>query len=73
MVSTQKRETMDLFIQYPKMVLKWTLQIIRGITLLSSLGKLFRSLIYNRIENEIEGKDILSPSQVGFRKKHFLV
>ena len=40
----------------------------RGITLLSSLGKLFSSLIYNRIENEIESKDILSPSQAGFRK-----
>ena len=42
----------------------------RGITLLSSLGKLFSSLIYNRIENEIESKDILSPSQAGFRKNY---
>ena len=42
----------------------------RGITLLSSLGKLFSSLIYNRIENEIESKDILSPSQTGFRKNY---
>ena len=33
----------------------------RGITLLSSLGKLFNSLVYNCIENEIESKDILSP------------
>ena len=32
----------------------------------SSLGKLFSSLIYNRIENE--SKDILSPSQADFRK-----
>ena len=31
----------------------------RRITLLSSLVKLFSSLIYNRIENEIESKDIL--------------
>ena len=28
----------------------------RGITLFSSLGKIFSSLIYNRIENEIEKK-----------------
>ena len=42
----------------------------RGIILLSSLGKLFISLIYNHIENEIESKDILSPSQAGFRKKY---
>ena len=42
----------------------------RGITRLSSLGKLFSSLIYNCIENEIESKDILSPSQVGFRKNY---
>ena len=41
-----------------------------GITLKSSLGKLFSSLIYNRIENEIESKDILSPSQTGFRKNY---
>ena len=42
----------------------------RGITILSSLGKLFSSLIYNCIENEIESKDILLPSQVGFRKNY---
>ena len=40
----------------------------RGISLLRSLGKLFSSLIYNRIENEIKSKDILSLSQAGFRK-----
>ena len=34
----------------------------RGTALLSSLGKLFSSLVYNLIENEIEGNDILSPS-----------
>ena len=39
----------------------------REITPLSSLGKLFSSLIYNRIENEIS-KYILPPSQAGFRK-----
>ena len=31
----------------------------RGIILLSSLGKLFSSLVYNRIENEIERQGIL--------------
>ena len=41
-----------------------------GITLLSSVGKLFSSLIYNHNENEIESKDILSPSQAGFRKNY---
>ena len=42
----------------------------RGITLLRSLEKLFSSLIYNSIENEIESKDMLSPSQAGFRKNY---
>ena len=42
----------------------------RGITLFGSLGKIFSSLIYNRIENEIEKKDILSPFQSGFRKNY---
>ena len=42
----------------------------QGITRLSSLGKLFSSLIYNGIENEIESKDILSPSQARFRKNY---
>ena len=42
----------------------------RGITLLSSLGKLFSSLAYNRIENEIESKDILLHSQPSFRKNY---
>ena len=40
----------------------------RGVTLLSSLGNLFSSLFSNHIENEIESKDILSPSQASFRK-----
>ena len=39
----------------------------QGMTLVSSLGKLFSSLICNRIENEIS-KYILLPSQAGFRK-----
>ena len=42
----------------------------RGITLLSSLGKLFNSLIYNRIENEIGSKGKFSPSQAGFKKNY---
>ena len=53
----------------------------RGITLLSSLGKLFTALVYNRIENEIKSKDIFSPSQADLAKVteqltlylHFLV
>ena len=36
----------------------------QGITLLRSLGKLFSSLVYSHIENEIESKDIPSPSQI---------
>ena len=42
----------------------------RGIILLSSFGKLSTSLICNCIENEIESKDILSPSLEGFRKNY---
>ena len=42
----------------------------QGITLLSSLGKLFSLLIYNRMESEIESKGILSPSQAGFRTNY---
>ena len=44
----------------------------RGFTLLSSLGKLFSSLVYNSIENEIVSKDKLSPSQASFRKDYRL-
>ena len=40
----------------------------RGITLLSSLRKLFSSLIYNHTENKIESKE--KPSQAGFRKNY---
>ena len=47
---------------------KTDLSNYQGITVLSSLAKLFTSLFYNRIENEIESKNILSPSQAGFRK-----
>ena len=42
----------------------------RRIILLNSLGKLLSSLVYNRIENEIESKDILSPNQAGFMKNY---
>ena len=53
------------------MVLKRTPSNCRGITLFSSLQKLFSSLVYNRIENEIENKDMLSlKAKVGFRKNY---
>ena len=39
-------------------------------TLLSSLGKLFSSLVYNCIESEIDSKDILSPPQADSRKNY---
>ena len=43
----------------------------RRIILLRSLGKLFSSFIYNRIENETESKDTLSLTfQAGFRKNY---
>ena len=41
-------------------------------TLLSSLGKLFSSLVYERIENETESKDMLSQPQAGFMKNYML-
>ena len=41
-----------------------------GITLGSALGTLYRWLTCNRIENEIESKNILLPSQAGFGKNY---
>ena len=37
----------------------------RGIPLLSLIGKLFSSLVYNRIENEVESKDTLLKQVLG--------
>ena len=41
-------------------------------TLLSSLGKLFSSLFYERIESETESKYMLSQPQAGFIKNYVL-
>ena len=42
----------------------------RGITLMSCLGKLYSTILYKRIETEIENNDLISNSQAGFRKKY---
>ena len=42
----------------------------RGITLLSCLGKLFTSILNNRLTSYIEDNDILLANQTGFRKNH---
>ena len=40
----------------------------RGITILSCFGKLFTSVLSNRIQKFIEDTEILGPEQAGFRK-----
>ena len=42
----------------------------RGITLLSALGKLFTSILNNRLYNYMVQKEILKAEQGGFRKMH---
>ena len=42
----------------------------RGITLLSALGKLFTSILTNRLYNYVVQKGILKAEQGGFRKMH---
>ena len=42
----------------------------RGITLTSCLGKLFSTVLYKRIEHELESHDLLAKEQGGFRKKY---
>ena len=42
----------------------------RGITLLSCLGKLFTSVINNRLYNYLTTENIIGSEQVGFRPKH---
>ena len=44
--------------------------IIRGITLLSALGKLFTSILTNRLYDYMVQKGILKAEQGGFRKMH---
>ena len=41
----------------------------RGITLTSCLGK-FSTVLYKRIEHELESHDLLAKEQGGFRKKY---
>ena len=42
----------------------------RGITLFNSLGKLFNTILYNRLTTKLQNANILSPAQAGFRKDH---
>ena len=42
----------------------------RGITLSNCLGKLFNTILYNRLQKETQANNILSPAQAGFRKDH---
>ena len=44
----------------------------RGISLASCLCKLFTSLIAERIEKELENKQVLGQEQAGFRKNELL-
>ena len=38
----------------------------RGIALSNCLGKLFNTILYNRLQNEIQKNIVLSPAQAGF-------
>ena len=42
----------------------------RGITLSKCLGKLFNTILHNRLQKELKKNTILSPAQAGFREDH---
>ena len=42
----------------------------RGITLLSAMGKIFTSIMNNRLCDYLIEKGIITPDSCGFRKKH---
>ena len=42
----------------------------RGITLSNCLGKLFNTILYNTLQNELQKNIVLSPAQAGFQKDH---
>ena len=42
----------------------------RGITLSNSLGKLFNTILYNRLTTKLQNANILFPAQAGFFKDH---
>ena len=42
----------------------------QGITFTNSLGKLFNTILYNRLTTKLQNANILSPAQAGFRKYH---
>ena len=42
----------------------------RPISLLPNLSKIYERAMYNRLEQFLEKKQIISPSQFGFRKMH---
>ena len=44
------------------------MQNYRGITLVSCFSKIFTGILNNRISNRAESNNILSDSQIGFRK-----
>ena len=41
-----------------------------GITLSNCLRKLFNTVSYNRLQNELQKNIVLSPAQAGFQKDH---
>lgn len=43
---------------------------LRGITLSNCLGKLFSTILYNRLITNLQNANILSPAQDWFRKHH---
>ena len=42
----------------------------RGITFSKFLGKLFNTILYNRLTTKLQNVNILSPTHAGFRKDH---
>ena len=42
----------------------------RGITFSNGLGKLFNTILQNRLTTKLQNANILSPAQAGFRKGH---
>ena len=46
------------------------IQKLQWYNFINCLGKLFNTVLYNRLQNELQKNIVLPPAQVGFRKDH---
>ena len=69
-METHSNERVEGPLDYPIIQSRSKVENYRGITLLSVLGKLFTSILNNRLYDYMVQKGILKAEQGGFRKMH---